>query len=457
MAKRTFLAGATSQTIDIFIQDSSSTVGAGLTGLVFNTASLTAYYRKGATGTPTAITLATQTAGGAWSSGGFVAVDGTNMPGVYRLDVPDTVFASTPYATIYLKGAANMAPNVSELEIVSYNPFDGVRLGLTALPNAAASASGGLPILGSNTTAISFTGGMTISNSGGSALTLSSSGSNGHGLTASGNGSGHGLLATGGATGNGISGVGGATSGNGINGAGTTNSRGINAAGAGSGSGFAALGGLTGNGIAAVGGGTSGNGINVTTTSGHGINLAPVGTNMHGILSTGGNGGTSDGIKAVAGTGGVPIRGDITGNITGAVSGAVGSVTGAVGSVASGGISAASFAANAIDAAALAADAGTEIGTAVWATAARTLTAGTNIQLPSNGLANVTAWTVDITGSLSGSVGSVTGLTASDVAAIKAKTDSLTFTVAGYLASDIRYVKGTLVTGSGTAGSPWGP
>jgi hypothetical protein len=48
-----------------------------------------------------------------------------------------------------------------------------------------------------------------------------------------------------------------------------------------------------------------------------------------------------------------------------------------------------------------------------WSTAARTLTAGTNIQLPSNGLANVTAWTValtgDITGNLSGSVGSVTG------------------------------------------------
>lgn len=49
----------------------------------------------------------------------------------------------------------------------------------------------------------------------------------------------------------------------------------------------------------------------------------------------------------------------------------------------------------------------------VWAVATRVLTAGTNIQLPSNGLANVTAWTVDvtgnITGNLSGSVGSVTG------------------------------------------------
>jgi hypothetical protein len=45
----------------------------------------------------------------------------------------------------------------------------------------------------------------------------------------------------------------------------------------------------------------------------------------------------------------------------------------------------------------------------VWASGTRTLTAGTNIQLPSNGLANVTAWTVNITGSLSGNVGGIAG------------------------------------------------
>lgn len=90
----------------------------------------------------------------------------------------------------------------------------------------------------------------------------------------------------------------------------------------GNGSGAAALwtGGATGIGFNIVGGGTSGDGIKVTTTSGHGLNLAPVGTSMHGLFVTGGNGGTSDGFKAVAGTGGVPIRGDITGNITGTLS-----------------------------------------------------------------------------------------------------------------------------------------
>ena len=75
-------AGLTSQTIDIFLQDSSSSTGQGLAGLVYNSASLVASYRKGATGSRTAITLATQTVGGAWFSGGFVEIDATNMKGV---------------------------------------------------------------------------------------------------------------------------------------------------------------------------------------------------------------------------------------------------------------------------------------------------------------------------------------------------------------------------------------
>ena len=146
MSKREILVGATDQTIDVFIMDSSSTTGAGLTGLLHDSASLTCYYRKGATGTPTALTLATQTVGGAHSDGGFVAVDGTNMPGIYRLDLSDTMVSAVGMLTIMLKGAANMAPCSVEIEVVSVNKFDGVRMGMSALPNAAADAAGGLPI-----------------------------------------------------------------------------------------------------------------------------------------------------------------------------------------------------------------------------------------------------------------------------------------------------------------------
>ena len=103
---------------------------------------------------------------------------------------------------------------------------------------------------------------------------------------------------------------------------------------------------------------------------------------------------------------------DITGNITGNLSGSVGSVTGAVGSV--------------------------------------TGNVGGNV---TGSVGSV----VGAVGSVTGAVGSVTGLTASDVGAIKAKTDSLAFTVAGQVDANIQYVNDVLVNGDGSPGTEWGP
>ena len=105
---RTFVSGNTSLIEYINITQSNS--GIGLTGLVYNSSGLTAYYiRPG--GAPTAITLNSQTATGAFTSGGFVPVDNTNMPGLYRIDIPNTVFNSgVSNATVYLRGASNMNP-----------------------------------------------------------------------------------------------------------------------------------------------------------------------------------------------------------------------------------------------------------------------------------------------------------------------------------------------------------
>lgn len=86
---------------------------------------------------------------------------------------------------------------------------------------------------------------------------------------------------------------------------------------------------------------------------------------------------------------------NITGNVTGNLSGSVGSVTGAVGSV------------------------------------------------------------TGAVGSVTGAVGSVTGLTAADVAAIKAKTDSLTFTVANTIDANVQTINEVAVIGAGTSGDKW--
>lgn len=71
-----------------------SAVGAPETGLAYNTSGILAYFhRQGAA--PVAITLATLAAlTTAWTSGGFKEIDATNMPGRYRLDVPDAAWAT---------------------------------------------------------------------------------------------------------------------------------------------------------------------------------------------------------------------------------------------------------------------------------------------------------------------------------------------------------------------------
>ena len=117
MAKRAIKPGTTDITIYLFIPDSSSAVGAGLTGLVYNAGGLVASYVRPLAARQ-AITLATQTVTGAHADGGFVEVDSSNMPGLYRFDLPDAVCAAgVPSVVVMLKGAANMPPIALEIDL----------------------------------------------------------------------------------------------------------------------------------------------------------------------------------------------------------------------------------------------------------------------------------------------------------------------------------------------------
>lgn len=137
--KLSILAGSTSQTVNIFIRDSSSTTGGGLTGLVFNSAGLTAYYAlpRADAAVITLATLASVTS--AYSSGGFVEISAANMPGWYRFDIPDAALASGRFTTIHLKGATNMAPVPIEIELTAWNNQSATNGGLTNLDAAITS------------------------------------------------------------------------------------------------------------------------------------------------------------------------------------------------------------------------------------------------------------------------------------------------------------------------------
>ena len=109
--------GTTSRIIHVFISDSSSTTGDGLTGMLYNSTGLTSYYIREGYASVTAITLADATVG-TYTSGGFKEVDATNMPGIYELHLPDACFAAgADQVVIFLKGAANMVPLPIEIQL----------------------------------------------------------------------------------------------------------------------------------------------------------------------------------------------------------------------------------------------------------------------------------------------------------------------------------------------------
>lgn len=143
MAKFSRRAGTTGQSVNVLILNSTSTTGAGLAGLVFNSAGLKAYYSfTGANAGATAITLVTLAAvNSAYASGGFKELDATNMPGVYRLDIPNAALAAASgnVVTLMLSGATNMAPLPLEIELTGWDNQDAVAGGLSRIDAAVSS------------------------------------------------------------------------------------------------------------------------------------------------------------------------------------------------------------------------------------------------------------------------------------------------------------------------------
>lgn len=167
--------------------------------------------------------------------------------------------------------------------------------------------------------------------------------------------------------------------------------------------------------------------------------------------------------------------GNQTADITGSLSGSVGSVTGAVGSVtgnvggnvtgsvgsiATGGIAATSFAAGAINATAIAADAITAAKVAADVTTeiqSGLATAASIAALNNLSQADIRTAVGLASANLDTQLTAIDDYLDTEVAAIKAKTDQLTFTVANQVDSNIQYVNDVAVTGTGAAGNEWGP
>lgn len=135
---RAIKKGATDQSVVIRIVD--ATDGTPETGVVYNTSGIDLWYRReGAT--KTSITEASLSAlDDAHTDGGILHIG----DGYYRVDTPDAAFASGANGVMIGGAVTGMIVIGCYVHLVDYDPQDAVRAGLTALPNAAANATGGL-------------------------------------------------------------------------------------------------------------------------------------------------------------------------------------------------------------------------------------------------------------------------------------------------------------------------
>lgn len=142
--KRKLTAGQTSVSLPIFIQDTSSTTGGGLSGLTSATSGLVAEYRRRGQSSWTTITLTSKTLG-TWTSGGIVA-DGA-LAGAYELDLPDAVCASGQrWVAVRLRGAANMLPCLIEIELDAFDYTVATQpVNVTQFGGTAGTFSSGIP------------------------------------------------------------------------------------------------------------------------------------------------------------------------------------------------------------------------------------------------------------------------------------------------------------------------
>lgn len=120
MTNTAFLAGATDKSV--VVRAIVISTGLPKTDLAYNTATIVGSYWRGGMGTPpsaTSFTLATQTVSGAHSDGGFVHI----ANGVYRFDMPDACIASgADWVAFAFSGVADCFITGCFVDIVGVDP-----------------------------------------------------------------------------------------------------------------------------------------------------------------------------------------------------------------------------------------------------------------------------------------------------------------------------------------------
>jgi hypothetical protein len=150
------LAGTTNVSIDVLFFTVAT--GAPVTVTTATAGLSIKYRRQGATlqNFPTLNDLAALDS--AWDDGGILLIEN----GLHRLDIPDAACAAGA-SHVSIEGAATgIAMIPVTIDLVAYNPYDAVRLGLTALPNVASGSAGAIPTTGTGANQIAVSSGTVL-------------------------------------------------------------------------------------------------------------------------------------------------------------------------------------------------------------------------------------------------------------------------------------------------------
>ena len=131
MSKQKTTRAKTSRSLPVFIADTSSTTGGGLSGVTSASSGLVLEYRRQNQSTWTSVTAVSKTLG-TYVSGGIVA-DGS-LGGAYEVDFPDAAFASAAgveWVALRIRGVANMLPVLIEIELDAVDYQDATAFGLS--------------------------------------------------------------------------------------------------------------------------------------------------------------------------------------------------------------------------------------------------------------------------------------------------------------------------------------
>jgi hypothetical protein len=145
MSKQKTTRAKTSRSLPVFIADTSSTTGGGLSGVTHTSSGLILEYRRQGQSTWTQLGVGTGIVSktlGTYVSGGIVA-DGS-LDGAYEVDFPDAAFASAAgveWVALRIRGVADMLPVLIEIELDAVDYQDAAAFGLSRIDATIGSRS----------------------------------------------------------------------------------------------------------------------------------------------------------------------------------------------------------------------------------------------------------------------------------------------------------------------------